>query len=281
MKTPKMLVLSVAAALVSACLGGCFMGPKETMTSVVQANRYGQFAIVPGQKVAVLTFTGYKGSGLADLVTIEFLRHGVDVVERNMLDRVVAEVRRTEAGMYNADLSDLEILRQIGKITEADFVVYGDADAVDPDTLRYLRDDFGKLTPRFFLSYAQISLRAFSTKTGEVTWWGTTEATVQAPWGNEVRLMDHLRMAARRAVDSMMGPGINQYSKRAVRNEIPAVVAPLVPYGTPPPAAAAPVAPPPEPAVVAPAAAEPPKNCTKDKDCPGDLVCAGGVCKAE
>jgi hypothetical protein len=277
MKRHTRILLSLVLALAATCAAGCF-GVRDSVTTVLQANRYGQFAVAPGQKVAVLTFTGYKGSGLADLVSIEFLRHGVDVVERNILDRIVAEARRTEAGLYDNDLSDAEILRQIGKITEADFVICGDTDAVDPDTIRFLRDDFGRQSPRFFLSYARISLRAFSTKTGEVAWWGTSEATTQAPWGNDVRLMDHLRMAARRAVDSMMNPQINTYSKRAEQREIAPNEGPLVPYGTPPSAAA------PEPVTPVAGPAVDPKTqkpCTKDKECPGELVCAAGVCKAE
>jgi hypothetical protein len=69
-------------------------------------------------------------------VSIEFLRHNVDIVERNILDRVVAEVRRTEDGLYNNDLSDAEVIRQIGRITEADYVLIGDAFAIDPATVR-------------------------------------------------------------------------------------------------------------------------------------------------
>jgi hypothetical protein len=278
MRARTSIILSLSLALAALCAVGCV---KDSMTTVVQANRYGQFAVAPGQKVAVLTFTGYKGSGLADLVSIEFLRHGVDVVERNVLDRVVGEVRRTEAGAYNNDLSDADVLRQIGKITEADFVVCGDTDAIDPDTIRFLRDDFGRQSPRFSLSYARVSLRVFSTKTGEVSWWGTTEATIEGPWGNNVRLMDHLRMAARRAVDSMMGPQVNTFSKRVVQGEIPLNQGPLVAYGTPPGAA---VAQPPPPVASAPSPAAAPgaqKPCSKDKDCPGDLVCAAGACKPE
>ena len=278
MKRRTRFILPLALSLAALYATGCRV---DAVTTVVQANRYNQFAVTPGQKVAILTFTGYQGSGLADLVSIEFLRHGVDVVERNILDRLVAEVRRTEAGLYNNDLSDAEVLRQIGRITEADFVICGDADVVDPDTIRYVPNDVGQLSPYFGLSYARISLRAFSTQTGEVTWWGTTEATVEGQWGDYVRLMDHLRMAARRSVDSMMGPQINMYSKRAEWREISVYEGPLLAYGTPP-AAAVPL--PPPTASTTGAAATPnasSKSCSKDKDCPGNLVCSGGVCKVE
>lgn len=274
--------LVLVAALAAVGLGGCF-GPRETLTSVVQANRSGSFAIAPGQKVAVLTFTGNKGSGLADLMAIEFLRHGVDVVERNVLDRVVAEVRRTEGGLYDNDLSDAQILQQIGRITEADFVIFGESEAIDPDTLRYVRDDFGPKSPRFWLAFSRISVRAFSTSTGEVVWWGTCETTTQAPFGDQVRIMDHLRVSARRAVDSLLDPSLNSYSRRAERREVPDAAGPLVPYGTAPSAAAPP---PPLPATPPAAAVSPAPTattgqaCSKDKDCPGELVCVKGACAA-
>jgi hypothetical protein len=284
---PMNRALLTAAVLATAALGGCV---QETMISTIQANRSGAFAVRPGQKVALVAFTGDKGAGLADLMSIEFLRHGVDVVERNVLDRVIAEVRRTEAGLYNNDLSDAEIIRQIGRITEADWVVVGDTAASDPDTIRYLKGDTGRKSPVFRFAYAQLSVRAFSTRTGEVVWWGTCETTTQAPFGSDVNIMDHLRVSARRAVDSMLNPQINRYSLRAVGRRIPAASNPLVAYDTRAAAPLPPASPPPPTYAPAPAYAPvapqaptaapagPSGGCTSDNDCPGELLCMKGTC---
>ncbi|MBN2340558.1 MAG: hypothetical protein JXX29_14490 [Deltaproteobacteria bacterium] len=308
-----LLIISVLSA-------GC---RKDYLSTIVQANRVNQFAILAGQKIAVLPLAGNKGHAAADLLTIEFLRRGVQVVERSTLDNILAEVRRTENGYYNNDLSDLEVLQQIGRITEVDYIVYGEIEGYDPDTIRLMRSDFGSRSPWFYFAYARMSLRIFSVSTGEVFWWGSSESATRAAKGDYVRLMDHLRMTARLAAESMMNVNFNTHNARYKNRNIPpftAGTATLVPNS---PVGAAPAAPPiapapaslPSPPLTAPAAEIPPASppaspavstdtsaapiapapavgtpaqpaarapsCSRDIDCPGDLICNGGACIAQ
>jgi len=82
-------------------------------------------------------------------------------------------------------------------------------------------DDYGEKSPTFYLADSSLALRAFSTKTGEVVWWGSMETYVQAQKGDEVTVMDHLRVTARLASLALTDPQFVEYARRAQDSEIP------------------------------------------------------------
>lgn len=252
----------------------------DVAQGVASASRVSTFHLVPGQRVAVLTFAGPKGGVLSELVTIELLRQQVDVVDRDSLDRLVAEMKRTQAGLFDDALSQEEIIRQLGKIVNADVIIYGESHAIEPNTIQlrdetemggrrggamvfflswlpsgwgaYLLatssyvpgavlagiggvafivgasvmgaydpyDDFGDKSPAFYLADSSLALRAFSTQTGEVVWWGCMETFVQAEKGDEVTVMDHLRVTARLAAKALLDPQFTEFAKRAEDRDI-------------------------------------------------------------
>lgn len=259
-------------------LAGC---THDVTQGIASAQRVSNFCLVPDQRVAVLTFAGSKGGVLSELVSIELLRQGVDVVDRDSLDRIVAEIKRTQSGIFDDVMSQEQIIQQLGKIVNADVIIYGESHAMDPYTIR-LRDetwvgpyhggavtafpiglpvmgsgiaslavgsvitgaivtpiggvlfitgiavmggsnpydDFGDKSPAFYLADSSLALRAFSTKTGEVVWWGNMETYVQAEKGDEVTVLDHLRITARLAAKALTDPLVTEFAKRSEDSEI-------------------------------------------------------------
>lgn len=255
---------------------------KDVAQGVASAQRVSSFALAPGQRVAVMTFAGSKGAVLSELVSMELLRRGVDVVDRDSLDRLVAEIRRSQSGAYDGSMSQEQIIRQLGRIVNADVIVYGESHAVDPNTIQlrdeawmrhYRRaaffsfvlglpvaviggvamgtvgpvpssiittasggglflvgvsvmggsnpwDDYGSRSPKFYLADSSLAIRAFSTRTGEVVWWGNMETYIQAEQGEEVTVMDHLRVTAKLATLALTDPRFSEYSMRAEDSEI-------------------------------------------------------------
>ena len=250
-------VEKIAFILLSMCviqffIMSCATRP-EIINNVGRTDRAKSFVVKPGDRVAILTFSGSKGSALSELVSIALMRRDVNVIERDSLDRIVAEIKRTEQGMFNNSLSDSEVLKQIGKIANADVILYGDAQISDPNVVRLYDEgkmmtyrvgqiytatiilfwigvpmmaasnpyeDFGRLSPIYFLAYSRLSLRAFDVKTGEVVLWGTDETLCQNGKGDNIRLMDYLRVTARKSVDALMDPEISSIYLNLKNDEI-------------------------------------------------------------
>ena len=191
---------------------------KDRLVNNTKMERQQDFTITEGKRVAVTTFRGSQGRALSDLLGIELLTRNVDVVERDSLDRIVAEVARTENGMYDNDLSTTDILKQIGKIVGADYIIVGESYAAYPSPLGYLYDGFGNVSffgagkhaPIYPWMESRLTLRVFSVQNGEVKAWGTTETYIISGAGDNVHVMDYLRMTAKRAVDALMNASIRQ-----------------------------------------------------------------------
>lgn len=78
-----------------------------------------------GKRVAVLDFKADKGEGqvFADALAAELFRQGVQVVERQNVDKLQSELRMAQSG--SQALSDTDILRKIGQMASVDVVIVG------------------------------------------------------------------------------------------------------------------------------------------------------------
>lgn len=81
------------------------------------------------KKLATLDFTepggvGAAGAGtqVADMLNISFFRKGLDVVERQNIQKILAE---QEIVRQSRDLTEEERARLIGRIAKADYIVFG------------------------------------------------------------------------------------------------------------------------------------------------------------
>lgn len=270
----------VLAALFAAAVA-CEPPPAKTgdeIKNVIGAHRVEGAALEPGDRVAIMQFSGGQGRVLADLLAIALLRRGIDVVDRDSLSRVVAEVRRTEAGLYDDDLSEAQIIAQIGRIVGADYVLVGETDAKDPP------GDInqpGALGPKFAFAKSRLTMRLFSATDGAVGWLGTSETFVRSLDASDVFLLDYLRVTAQRAADALSDRALDSDTKHAqgavIRTTFPKQQGPVVAI---PERAEAP-APPPPPLVEGPAEGVPAPaagGCKSDAECKGGRVCRNGVC---
>jgi hypothetical protein len=220
------IVLTICCTAVT--LVGC-AGDFAHLT--LSMRRKSNFAIQPGQRVAVLTFTGSHGAAVTDLISIELMRKGIDVLDRDMLDRVVGELRRAEDGSYVEDMTEEDILSRIGQIAGADVIVFGQVGAVDPRVapragiakgrFRMQRKDYGDQSPVFAAAASSVSVRVFSATSGEVMCWGTAETAMHASKGDHLRLMDYLRFSAKNAAWGMTDPSVQMDERLFANQRIP------------------------------------------------------------
>lgn len=213
-------ILTLAATcLLGTAVTGC---AGDLARISVDARRTNQFSVKQGQRVAVMTFAGQSGPAVTDLLSMELMRKGIDVVDRDMLDRIVGEMRRAEDGSYSVDMTDQELMSRIGRIVGADVIVFGQVGALHPDVApRAAGADWGDESPIFSVSSAVVSTRAYSATTGEVVWWATAEAAISAPEGDYVRMMDHLRFAARNTAWALTDPNVKFDNRVFKREPIP------------------------------------------------------------
>jgi PBP1b-binding outer membrane lipoprotein LpoB len=77
--------------------------------------------------IGVMDFKSSSVSGSGNLVSdtfsINFFRRGLRVVERQNIKKIVEEQKMAVSGMQN--LTEAEIAQRIGKLTRADFIIFG------------------------------------------------------------------------------------------------------------------------------------------------------------
>ncbi len=247
-------IVLVASSLMSGCAT-----KHDYVRNVSFSDRVKGFTLKPGQKVAVLTFTGStKGKAVGDLLSIELLRKGVNVIERDSFDRLLAELRRTEAGLFNADLSNEEVIKKLGQVIGVDVIIVGEAYGTTPKTIRLSQlnqnqlttglvlvasvalmpiglivlatsndtTDYGESSPFFKTASSSIAVRMFSAKDGKVVWWGSTETLIHGDYGDHVSLLDFLRIPTQELAEAMMDPKHEPQIRIAEGDEIPVVFRP-------------------------------------------------------
>lgn len=118
------ITLTVFSALVSSCITmGPAFGPVDvSLNKHVKQSKYKRIAIVP------YNVSGYDGQGidkvsgtaLADRYTMELMKAGYDVIERNKLEAILKEHRLGMTGLTDARSSI-----KIGKILGVQGFVFG------------------------------------------------------------------------------------------------------------------------------------------------------------
>jgi curli biogenesis system outer membrane secretion channel CsgG len=164
-------------------------------------------ALTQVKRIAVVDFGGETGGqAIADLVTINFIRAGYEVVERDQLRDVVREVSIGREGFM--DLSDAEKAKIFGKILNADVIVTGELVRKVPP--RYQKKGEDRLV--YESATLEITARAFDARTGKVMWTAVVNGTATAKTGDQLKVMDYINEPCRELVHSFKTPGYEDVS---------------------------------------------------------------------
>ena len=196
------------AILASVVLGGC--GDRL----ILQTNTFRTSELRKVKRVAIVDFAGQYGQALADIVTINFMRAGYKVIERDELRDVIREISVGQQGLM--DLADSEKAKLFGKILNADVIVTGQLVRRVPPAYKKKRE--GRLV--YESATLEIAARAFDAKTGKVFWTAVVNGTATAKTGEHLELMDYMNEPCRQLVYSFKDPDYRDVAAVYEGNEI-------------------------------------------------------------
>ncbi|UCG16196.1 MAG: hypothetical protein JSV19_12965 [Phycisphaerales bacterium] len=199
------------AILVSVVLGGC--GDRL----ILQTNTFRTSELQKVKRVAIVDFAGQYGQALADIVTINFMRAGYKVIERDELRDVIREISVGQQGLM--DLSDSEKAKLFGKILNADVIVTGQLVRRVPPSYEKKGED--RLV--YESATLEIAARAFDAKTGKVFWTAVVNGTATAKTGEQLELMDYMNEPCRQLVYSFKDPNYRDVAEVYEGQEIEAL----------------------------------------------------------
>lgn len=168
---------------------------------VLQTNTFRTNDLKQVKRIAVVDFAGERGGqAIADLVTINLLRAGYEVVERDELRDVVRELSLGKEGFM--DMSDAEKATVFGKILNADVIMTGQIVRQIPPFYRKKGED--RLT--YESATLELAARAFDARTGKVLWTAVVNGTATAKTGEQLKVMDYINEPCRELVYSFKNP---------------------------------------------------------------------------
>ena len=196
------------AILASVVLGGC--GDRL----ILQTNTFRTSELQKVKRVAIVDFAGQYGQALADIVTINFMRAGYKVIERDELRDVIREISVGQQGLM--DLSDSEKAKLFGKILNADVIVTGQLVRRVPPSYEKKGED--RLV--YESATLEIAARAFDAKTGKVFWTAVVNGTATAKTGEQLELKDYRNEPCRQLVYSFKDPNYRDVAEVYEGHEI-------------------------------------------------------------
>lgn len=160
--------------------------------------------------VAVVDFAGdYGGQAIADILTMQLMKAGYKVVERDNLRRVVDEQRMGSDKESKLDITEQEKLKLIGRNITADLIITGELVRLTP--VHYFREADDRVN--FPPATCEITARAADAKTGRVIWTCVVNVTATARDGKFVHPMDWITEACAELVASINKPDYKDKSK--------------------------------------------------------------------
>ncbi len=168
---------------------------------ILQSNTFRTPDLQRVHRVAVVDFGGERGGqAVADLVTVNLLRAGYEVVERDQLRDVVRELTLGKEGFM--DMPDAEKAKVFGKILNADVILTGEIVRQVPPYYTKAGDD--RLA--YESATLELAARAFDAQTGKVFWTAVVNGTATAKTGHQLKVMDYINEPCRELVYSFKNP---------------------------------------------------------------------------
>lgn len=168
---------------------------------ILQTNTFSTPDLQRVARVAVVDFGGENsGQAVADLVTINLLRAGYEVVERDQLRDIVRELTLGQEGFMN--MSDAEKAKVFGKILNADVIITGEIVRQVPPY--YAKKGEDRLA--YESATLELAARAFDASTGKIFWTAVVNGTATAKTGKQLKVMDYINEPCRELVYSFKNP---------------------------------------------------------------------------
>ncbi len=177
------------------------------------------FPNYPGaiKRVAVLDFEGssaQKSRMITNLIMIELINKGIEVVEREQIYRVIDEQAMSINGFV--ELSDTQKAEKLGKILNADLIITGNiVESVSNMGYQQYQRNYYYMMPDIYLI-----TRAIDTKTGAVVWEGTNRAFLWMQRGKYGNSLTVFKEVTKELVDSILSKKTDKKNIRYVDRNI-------------------------------------------------------------
>ncbi|MCZ6683832.1 MAG: hypothetical protein O7B26_11690 [Planctomycetota bacterium] len=194
-----MMFTRIGLALIAIC--GAISGCADSIS--IQSRSFKAQSFENVKTVAVIDFAGdFGGQAVADILTMELMKAGYKVVERDNLRRIIDEQKMGAEESGQLDLTEQERLELIGRNITADLIITGNLVRLTP--VRYERESDKSV--KFPPATCEITARAADSVTGRVVWTCIVNVTARARNGTYVWPLDWITEACAELVESLKNP---------------------------------------------------------------------------
>ena len=184
---------------------GCFDDMLTIDSTSIHAQKKAHY-----RKVAVIDFAGKGGQAVADIMTMNLLKAGYDVVERDRIARLVTEQQIGVEGYK--EMSDAEKAMRLGRILNADVLLTGQLvnftapTYSKPGLFLLMFGISGENSILFTSARTEIAARAIDARTGQIVWVALVNCTTKAGRGKHLGVMDFINKPCAELVKAFRDP---------------------------------------------------------------------------
>ena len=153
-----------------------------------------EFGPLKKGKIAILDFKSIspgspaEGVNAANTMAMVLLKQGMDVMERELLLKLLAE--QNLAFTDKMDITDAEALARIGKLVQADYVMVGALNSYS-ERWEYLPNQYDVIT----VALVGLSARVVDVKTAKICWVGVASKRHESLQGGLMSVCNELAMS--------------------------------------------------------------------------------------
>ncbi len=106
----------------------------------ISINRNADFSKI--KRVAILQFSGPESEMATDIFTITLLKYGIDVVERQQIERIIKEIE-----ISNSNIADPSTRKKLAKLISVDAFIVGSVTNYKPQAKYLMKNSNKTLSP--------------------------------------------------------------------------------------------------------------------------------------